>query len=191
MIPTDSPVRRELAERQAASKSRPRKAGKRPGKQNRPIARKRAAKSSSPLSSEEDDPVPLADSDASEAWEEGEEVDPPLVDPASLGPLARGPREGEYVLLKEDKSVGQAKKKKVTFVIGKAISNTTAGRVQLSLLKKSQKVKDKFLLHDPPEIKNVLVKSCVMLLPKPDISGTKRQQNHMSFMLDFSKVPFG
>ncbi|KAK3911895.1 Pogo transposable element with KRAB domain [Frankliniella fusca] len=218
MIPTDTPekllleARKKAAdEKKAAAEARKAAAAARkaaPGASKRPTdktkstrracippkKRKKSQPSPSTSDEDEDDPLPLADSDASETWAEEESDDDglPVVDPDALDKLEREPQEEDYVLMKIRTPTGNKKKQKITFKIGKVISSSDEhNNVTVSLLKKSVRDKAKFLLCDPVKIENVNVKKViVMILPKPKLAGTKRQQFHLSFNVDLSLVPF-
>ncbi|KAK3917739.1 DNA ligase 1, partial [Frankliniella fusca] len=193
MIPTDTPEKDAITARKTATREKKQRAERNKAARNLAAAtgavKKKATKKKVVVSSESeedvDQPVPLMDSDASETWAEVEPEPLPAVEPESAAGLPRDLEEGDYVLV----SVSSSKKKGAVknYKLGQVLS-TTKTTADVSFLKHSEKVKEKFSVCDPPELQSVSLKSVVGLLPKPSISGTKRQGYHHAFEVDFSKV---
>ena len=68
------------------------------------------------------------------------------------------------------------------YFVGKIIGNKDDDNdLQVSYLRKSTKVIDKFVMPSVPDLKSVSLKHIKMSLPKPTTSGTRRQQNFVDF----------
>ncbi|KAE8744011.1 hypothetical protein FOCC_FOCC009377, partial [Frankliniella occidentalis] len=193
LIPTDTPEKDAITSRKIATREKKQRAERNKAAKalaaatgaakKKTTKKKVASPTSSDSEADEDEPLPLMDSDASETWAEEETPALPVVEPESAAELPRALEEEDYVLV----SVSSSKKKGApkNYKIGKVLSTTTRS-VQVTFLKNSKNVRHKFSICDPPEIQSVSVNSVVTLLPKPSVSGTKRQGNHLAFEVDFS-----
>ncbi|KAK3931050.1 Thiosulfate-binding protein [Frankliniella fusca] len=134
---------------------------------------------SSSESGSEDDPPPCKDS-CSE-WEEEGDVCP--IDRTNFPPLKEAPKEGNYIL------VEFVDKKSKVYYIGKVLKEEDdEGDFEVTYLRRSLKVKDKFCLPNVADLKSVHRSDVKLVLPSPTCSGTKRQQNLLHFDCDLSLI---
>lgn len=107
---------------------------------------------------------------------------PTIVSENSFPPLTSKPEEGDYVLVKFPGK----------FYAGKILTpEDEDGDLEISYLRNSIQVEGKFVLPPVPDLKSVNIKDISMILPRPTVSGTKRQQNFLEFAVDLSKLKLG
>lgn len=132
-------------------------------------------------SSESENEGEIQFQDESYTWEETEDVQP--LDGTNFPPLQKSPKEGEYVL------VEFSDRKNKFFYAAKVLKEEDKeGDLEVSYLRRSVRIKDKFSLPDIPDLKSVHKSDVKLILPKPTCSGTRRQQNLLHFDVDFSFI---
>lgn len=182
MIATDTPVRNELESIKASKKARPNEV--------KTVTRKLFDDSDS-----DDVEAMSLHSDGSFEEENDSEI-LPMPDPNNKQILKTNPGEGEFVLVKFlPKNVNKGKSKghqKSIFYVGKIIKEIDDdGDCEVSYLRQSLKCHNKFVMPNVPDLKSVSVSDKHMILPKPTVSGTKRQQSQYGFAVNFSLLTLG
>lgn len=105
-------------------------------------------------------------------------------DPSGFEELHRDPLVGDYVLIefKNDK-------RNVYFIGNVTQRKDDENDVEVSFLRKSSKVKGKFVVPNVPDVSSVHIGDIKMILPNPKpCGGTKRQQSYYTFEIDFSLI---
>lgn len=179
MVATDSPEKREIEERELLKKQKqdginqrkearkqkqlePKKTGKNTPKNAKS---KKTAKNARRILFDGED-----EEENPESSSEGEEE-------INFLPLTKEPEEGDYVLV--EFAVAATEKK---YYVGKILKEKDdEGDLQISYLRKSQKVATKYVLPQVPDLQSVHINDIKLLLPKPTTGGTRRQQNMLEF----------
>lgn len=123
------------------------------------------------------DEIELRDSSDQDFWDL-------QADPSGFEELQGDPVVGDYVLIefKNDKRI-------VYFIRQVTQRKDDDNDVEVSFLRKSSKVKGKFVVPNVPDMSSVSIGDIKMILlnPKP-CGGTKRQQSYYTFEIDFSLI---
>lgn len=169
MIPTDTPEKDELEERQRAKKQTPIE------KQKKKAVKRKIHESD--------------DEEENAEWHSDASSDTFAVElnPTAFEELERNPDIGDYVLV--EFAAENTKGKKI-YYIGKLLSeidSVNENDYELTFLRKSEKMEGNFYFPDVPDIATVAKRDIKMILPQPlNYGKTKRQNSYYSFEIKFN-----
>lgn len=166
MIPTDTPEKLEIEEREAAKRMKNAKGMKR-----------KVLHEKEDETTDDDDYSVHSDEDPSNS--ENEEN---FISAESLQSLETAPSSGEFILVEF-----QTKNNKVYYVA--KVLKVDGSDVEVSFLRRSNKMMNTFLMPNVPDIAMVYLRDIKLVLQTPKLSGnTKRQQGFYSFNEDLSRI---
>lgn len=195
MIATDSPERNEIEFRKS---NKIIKRSKTTTKKSKTTAKKSKTVTKQLFKASEEDSVVVDVGESCEGLGECEESDGdreeiPVPRPNDKPNLSSNPTEGDYVLVKfiaQTSNRGKAKAKPI-FYVGKVIKevDSEGGDCEVSYLRINSL--RKFVMPQIPDLKSVSLRDILMILPKPKVGDTKRQQCQYTFDVDFSLITLG